>query len=89
MLHLLDLIENLRLQAELSEIEFGEDTVELLLGQRLRAHRFRHHQEMLTESSQRNDRSSELLKAALPTYPLCKTARVRRVGPWLVGSPWA
>ena len=60
-LHLLDLFENLRSQAELSEIEFGEDTVELLLGQRLRAQKFRHYQETLIESSQKK---RSLIRAA-------------------------
>ena len=87
----MDLIENLRSQAELREIEFGEDIVELLLGQRLRAHRFRQYQEMLTESSQRNNRSEQSRSMLhCPPTPCTREESVHeRARGQLAGSPWA
>jgi hypothetical protein len=58
---------------ELSEIEFGKNTDELLLGQWLQTHMHDVIRKWSPSLVQRNDRSSDPLKFTLPTDPLYKS----------------
>lgn len=81
-------------QAELGEIKFGEDMVELLLGQRLLTHRCRHYQEMVPKEMviqliRDSELHAQICTAHFPLYKSEKCQRITAPRARRVGSPWA